>query len=147
MPFTSINIYPLNIIELRTKLVAIRQILGYNKNESISLKMRYIGGGNMSETLIHRDLALDTLKKYKNDFEKQYGVTKIGIFGSVARGEAKPDSDVDIVVEMEKPDLFYMVHIKETLENEFQRPVDIVHYRNKMNNFLKERIQSEAIYA
>jgi hypothetical protein len=33
MPFTSINIYPLNIIELRTKPVAIRQILGYNKNE------------------------------------------------------------------------------------------------------------------
>lgn len=109
--------------------------------------MRYIGGENMSETLIHRDLALNTLKKYKNDFEKQYGVTKIGIFGSVARGEAKSDSDIDIVVEMEKPDLFYMVHIKETLENEFQRPVDIVHYRNKMNDFLKKQIQSEAIYA
>ena len=100
----------------------------------------------MSQKLIHRDLALDTLKKYKDDFEKRYGVTRIGIFGSVARGEAKPDSDVDIVVEMEKPDLFYMVHIKETLENEFQRPVDIVHYRNKMNKFLKERIQSEALY-
>lgn len=100
----------------------------------------------MSQKLIHRDLALDTLKKYKDDFEKRYGVTRIGIFGSVARGEARPDSDVDIVVEMEKPDLFYMVHIKETLENEFQRPVDIVHYRNKMNEFLKERIRSEALY-
>lgn len=100
----------------------------------------------MSQTLIHRDMALDTLKKYKDDFEKRYGVTRIGIFGSVARGEAKPDSDVDIVVEMEKPDLFYMVHIKETLENEFQRPVDIVHYRNKMSKYLKERIQSEALY-
>ena len=51
--------------------------------------MRYIGGENMSEALIHRDLALNTLKKYKNDFEKQYGVTKIGIFGSVARGGSK----------------------------------------------------------
>jgi predicted nucleotidyltransferase len=100
----------------------------------------------MSQTIIHKDLALKMLKKYKNDFEKQYGVTRIGIFGSVARDEAKPDSDVDIVLEMKKPDLFYMVHIKDTLENEFQRPVDIVHYRNKMNEYLKERIHSEAVY-
>lgn len=100
----------------------------------------------MQQTLIHRDLALGALKKYKNDFEKQYGVTKIGIFGSVARDEAKADSDVDIVVEMKQPDLFYMVHMKEILENEFQRPVDIVHYRDKMNGYLKERIHSEAVY-
>ncbi|HEX3048087.1 MAG TPA: nucleotidyltransferase domain-containing protein [Bacillota bacterium] len=100
----------------------------------------------MDKTLIHRDLALDALRKYKNDFEKQYGVTRIGIFGSVARDEAKDDSDVDVVVEMKKPDLFYMVHIKETLENEFNRPVDIVHYRDKMNRYLKERIHSEAVY-
>jgi predicted nucleotidyltransferase len=53
---------------------------------------------------------------------------------------------VDIVVEMRKPDLFYMVHMKEMLENEFQRPVDIVHYRDKMNAFLKERINLEAVY-
>jgi predicted nucleotidyltransferase len=100
----------------------------------------------MDQTPIHKDLALDALRKYKSDFEKQYGVTKIGIFGSVARDEAKVDSDVDIVVEMQKPDLFYMVHIKETLENEFHRPVDIVHYRDKMNVYLKERIHSEAVY-
>ncbi len=99
-----------------------------------------------NKTIIHRDLALKTLKKYKNDFEKQYGVTRIGIFGSIARDEAKDESDVDIVVEMKKPDLFYMVHIKETLEYEFQRPVDIVHYRDKMNTFLKERINMEAVY-
>ncbi len=100
----------------------------------------------MGETLIHKDLALDALKKHKNDFETQYGVTRIGIFGSVARDEAKSGSDVDIVVEMKKPDLFYMVHMKEILENELQRPVDIVHYRDKMNGYLKERIQAEAVY-
>lgn len=100
----------------------------------------------MNKVIIHRDLALETLRKYKSEFEKQYGVTRIGIFGSVARDEAKRDSDVDIVVEMKKPDLFYMVHIKETLENEFQRTVDIVHYRDKMNIFLKERIDTEAVY-
>jgi len=64
----------------------------------------------------------------------------------VARNKANSNSDVDIVVEMKDPDLFYLVHIKETLENEFQRPVDIVRYRDNMNMFLKEQIRSEAIY-
>ena len=95
---------------------------------------------------MYKSLALETLKKYKYDFEQQYGVTRLGIFGSVARDEAKNDSDIDIVVEMKKPDLFFMVHIKEILENEFHRPVDLVHYRDKMNPFLKERIQEEAVY-
>jgi predicted nucleotidyltransferase len=103
-------------------------------------------GESMEKTIIHRDFALETLKKYKNDFEKRYGVTRIGIFGSIARDQARNESDVDIVVEMRKPDLFYMVHMKEMLENEFQRPVDIVHYRDKMNAFLKERINLEAVY-
>lgn len=47
---------------------------------------------------------------------------------------------------MSKPDLFYMVHIKEELEIDYQAKVDIVHYREKMNSFLKKRIDLEAVY-
>jgi hypothetical protein len=36
-------------------------------------------GESMEKTIIHRDFVLETLKKYKNDFEKRYGVTRIGI--------------------------------------------------------------------
>lgn len=104
------------------------------------------GGGSDVRAVIRRDLALETLKKYKNVFEERYGIIRMGIFGSVARDEADDESDIDIVVEMKKPDLFYMVHIKETLESEFQRPVDIVQYRDKMNAFLKEQICTEAVY-
>ena len=86
------------------------------------------------------------LKKRKRGFESAYGVTAIGIFSSLVRGEASPDSDVDIVVKMTKPDLFFMVHIKEELENDYKTAVDIVHYREKMNAFLKKRIDQEAVY-
>ncbi|MEW6291410.1 MAG: nucleotidyltransferase domain-containing protein, partial [Thermodesulfobacteriota bacterium] len=37
----------------------------------------------------------------KEQLQVRYGVTRIGVFGSVARGEASAESDVDIVVEME----------------------------------------------
>ena len=97
-----------------------------------------------------KDLSLNevlkVLKERKALFEKKFGVSAIGVFGSFARGESGPGSDVDVVVKMVKPDLFYMVHIKEELEIDYQTKVDIVHYRDKMNSFLKKRIDSEAVY-
>ncbi len=49
---------------------------------------------------MQREAVLQTLSAYKQEFSAKYGVTRLGIFGSVARGEAGGVSDVDIVVEM-----------------------------------------------
>jgi len=100
----------------------------------------------MSLNIITREDVLIELRKLKPELEKRYGVTRIGIFGSVARDEVRDDSDIDVVIEMSEPDLFSVVHIKETLEEDFKRPVDIIRYRKKMNVFLKARIEREAIY-
>jgi hypothetical protein len=96
--------------------------------------------------IINREKILEELRKIKPDFEKRYGVTKIGIFGSLARNEIREDSDIDVVLEMREPDLFYMVHIKEALEERFKKPVDLIRYRNMMNSKLKARIDREAVY-
>ena len=101
----------------------------------------------MNETKLNRDSVLKELKNHLSQFGRLYGVTKIGIFGSVARDEPSKNSDIDVVVEMREPDLFYIVHIKETLEKDFQRPVDVIRYRDTMNKRLKARIDREARYA
>ena len=101
----------------------------------------------MDKSQLTRETILRQLRNYGTDFERLYGVTKIGIFGSAARGELRPESDIDVVVEMRDPDLFYLVHMKESLEKEFHRPVDIIRYRNSMNPYLKARIDKEACYA
>src|SRR5512143_2552119 len=100
----------------------------------------------MVPILQERETVLTILKKYKQEFERLYGVTALGVFGSAARGEVRQDSDVDVVVRMREPNLFYMVHIKETLEAAFHAHVDIIHYREKMNPFLKKRIDRDALY-
>ncbi len=90
--------------------------------------------------------ALGILQEHKQELSEKYGVTRIGIFGSVARDEATEKSDVDVVVEMTKPDLFFMVHIKELLEAAMHCHVEIVRYRDRMNAFLKRQIDKEAVY-
>jgi len=95
---------------------------------------------------MRKKIALKILQEQKSELKKQYGVTRVGLFGSVARDMAGDDSDVDVVVEMEKPDLFFLVHIKESLEKSLHCHVDIVHYRKRMNPFLKAHINREAVY-
>ena len=87
------------------------------------------------------------LRKYLSTKADAYGITKIGIFGSVARNEQTEDSDVDVCVEMKKPDLFTMVHIKEELQELFGKPVDLVRLRKNMNPMLLKQIKRDGIYA
>ncbi len=89
---------------------------------------------------------LDKLKSYKDDNKQKYGILSIGVFGSFARNQATESSDVDIVVRIETPDPFILVHIKEDLEEQLHMPVDIVRLREKMNPFLRSRIEKEALY-
>jgi len=94
-----------------------------------------------------REEVLQELRLRKPELEKRFGVSRVGLFGSVARGEIRDGSDIDVVVEMTEPDLFFLVHIREELEASLGRPVDIVQYRERMNAFLKEHIDKEAVYA
>ena len=89
---------------------------------------------------------VDFLRTQKDLFEKEFKTKRIGIFGSFARSDAREDSDIDIVVELEKPDLFHMIGIKQTVEDAFGNKVDIVRLRERMNKSLKKRIEQDVIY-
>ena len=95
---------------------------------------------------MNQKAVLKTLARCKPMLQEKYDVTRLGVFGSVARGEAKEDSDVDIVIQMTRPNLFVAANIKEELETALQCPVDLVRLRKRMNQALKRRIEQEAIY-
>ena len=98
----------------------------------------------MSETIKSNDV-IKKLRHLKPELEERYGVTRIGIFGSVARNEAHDGSDIDIVVDM-APDLLKRIGLKAELELFFGKKVDVVRYWHGMNNYLKARIDQEAVY-
>ena len=89
---------------------------------------------------------LQLLSQYKPTAMSKYGLTRIGIFGSVARGEQSSDSDVDVCYEGKAPSLLTLDHIQCDLEKLFGCPVDLVRVRENMNDLLRKRIQKEGIY-
>ena len=101
---------------------------------------------NETRKRLHRTEVLRILGLHRDDLADRYGVTRLGIFGSVARDEAVETSDIDIVVETQVPDLLKMVNLKEDLETMLHSNVDLVRYRLRMNPFLKKRIDNEARY-
>ncbi len=60
---------------------------------------------------------LNYLKDHYQEFHNKYNIEKIGLFGSYARDEATPESDIDIFVKM-KPNMFDMIAIKEQIEED-----------------------------
>ncbi len=89
---------------------------------------------------------LHLLSLYKPTAESKYGLTRLGIFGSVARGEQNEDSDVDICYEGRVPSLLTLDLIQSDLEKMLGCHVDLVRIRDGMNMLLKQRIQKEGVY-
>ncbi|MDP8238577.1 MAG: nucleotidyltransferase domain-containing protein [Candidatus Hatepunaea meridiana] len=96
--------------------------------------------------MINRKKTIELLKQFREKSAAQYGITEIGLFGSLVRDDRNENSDVDVVVKLIKQDLFNIIGIKQDLEETLNANVDIVSYREKMNAFLKKRIDKEAIY-
>lgn len=95
---------------------------------------------------MEREKIISILCDYKRDHAHKYGILAIGVFGSVARGQAGENSDVDICIKLEKPDPFALVHIREGIERRVHAHVDIVRVRENMNPYLRQRIEKDAIY-
>ena len=89
---------------------------------------------------------LNYLKEHYKEFQDKYSVEQIGMFGSYARDEATTNSDIDIFVKM-PPKLFDMVAIKEQIEEELHKKVDIIREHKNMKPLFLEMIHKDLIYA
>jgi len=89
---------------------------------------------------------INKLAAFKRSFGKQFGIKKLGIFGSVARQENTEESDIDIVVEVEKPTLSLMYELKEKLKELYHCDVDLVRFRPTLRPLFKSNILNDAVY-
>ena len=95
---------------------------------------------------MRRTDALETLDTHKAGI-KAFGVRGLTLFGSVARDEARPESDVDILVEFERPvGYFTLVRLGIYLEQILACRVDLV-TPGALTERFRERIRQEAVRA
>ena len=85
------------------------------------------------------------LSEQKEKLRKQYNVKNIGIFGSYARGEQTSASDVDILVEFEKPIGLAFVELADYLEQLIGEKVDVVS-RGAIKPRMWEYVASDVLY-
>lgn len=92
--------------------------------------------------------ALKLMREHEDEIKERFGVKKIGIFGSFARGESLDKSDVDVLVEFieGKKTFNNYMELKFYLEELFGRDVDLV-IETSIKPRLKNNIVREAVYA
>ncbi len=94
---------------------------------------------------INKTNILNYLKEHYSEFKDKYSVEQIGLFGSYARDEATQDSDIDIFIKM-KPSLFDLVAVKEQIENDLNKKVDIIREHKNIKPLFLKMINKDIIY-
>jgi predicted nucleotidyltransferase len=91
-----------------------------------------------------RDEALKQLQAHMPEMVARFGVKRLALFGSTARDEAREDSDVDVLVDLEKPTFRAYMGLKFFLEDHMHVTVDVV-MRDSVRAPLKPYIEREAL--
>jgi len=89
---------------------------------------------------------LNKLRQFKHQYSAEYGIERIGIFGSMARGEQTEESDIDIYYEGKSMGLKSMVELPMQLEEFLGLPVDVVRKHDNLQPAFVKRIMRDLIY-
>lgn len=95
---------------------------------------------------MHRDLALQKLTQSKPELHRRFGVVDLALFGSTLRGEARPDSDVDVLVRFDGPATSARYFgVQFYLEDLLGAPVDLVTDK-ALREELRPIVEREAVH-
>jgi uncharacterized protein len=92
--------------------------------------------------------AIEVLRRHE-PYLRERGIIHAALFGSVARDEARPDSDIDIMIEFAPDaslDIFAYVELKDFIESLFPGPVDVVN-KAALKPYVRPPAVADSIYA
>ncbi len=91
---------------------------------------------------------LEYLTSQKTNFEQEYYINKIGLFGSFARDEQSENSDIDLIYVLDtekKITYFKLFELQQILEEYFKRKVELINYKY-INPIIKYKSLNDIIY-
>ena len=89
---------------------------------------------------------LQTLRIHLPELQRKYPVSKLGVFGSYARGEATENSDIDIAVEITGPMGLSFIAMADEIENLFGIKTDVVPKRSIKPEYIQS-VEKDIVYA
>jgi predicted nucleotidyltransferase len=92
-----------------------------------------------------RQRYIPILRKFNAERGAEYGISRMAVFGSVARGDETPDSDVDLLVEFSRPVGIEFIDLGNLLEKILGRKVDLVSRGGIKEKYFQE-IKKDMIY-
>lgn len=94
---------------------------------------------------MQRDALIRQLRRQQDSLHRQFGVTSLALFGSAARDDAGPDSDVDLLVEFDRPTgLFGLIRLQQHLEQLLACRVDLATL-GSLRPHMRDEVLREAI--
>ena len=96
--------------------------------------------------MLTKDEILSKLRELKPTLNKEFAVKEIGLFGSFSDGSYTSESDIDLLVEFEKPIGWKFFSLEIYLEKKFGRKIDLV-TKNALKDRIKESILKDINYA
>ena len=91
------------------------------------------------------DTIINDLKLLKPELSQRFYVDKIGLFGSITRSDFNDNSDIDVIVDFNKPVGVEFIDLADFLELKFKRKVDLVSRKGLKDRFFEE-IKNEIKY-
>ena len=93
-----------------------------------------------------RDQIIVLLRTFKNENAEKFGIERMSLFGSVARGEHNENSDVELLIKFKSPSLYLYADLYNTLETILGMKVDIVSESARKRPGFIEEISKDLIY-
>ena len=113
---------------------------------SVSLRSQSLQPNSGGHCLMKRDEVLEIIAEHRKPLQEM-GVKSLNLFGSVARDEARPDSDIDFLVEFDRPGgLFQLLKVQYYLEDILNSSVDLG-TKDALKEHLREPVLKDVIHA
>lgn len=116
------------------------------ENNMVVSKNNQQGLNEQMHKSLSRNEIINMIKAEKSFLKENFGVLNIGIFGSYAKDQQTPESDIDFLVEFAEPRFDWIAGLNGYMEKKFDRKIEIIRKRTLKKSKFFERIEREVIY-
>lgn len=95
---------------------------------------------------LSKDSIINFLRKNMPILHEKFGVDRVALFGSYARGDFTPDSDIDLLVDISDKSFRNWVEVQEFLQDSLGKKVDLVDQEG-LRRFIRRMIEPDLVYA